>query len=72
LALKKENALTAGQVEQLKRQLDELTKQGTKLPKKTWVKAAGHKILDVLSSAAQTATKTATEQTVKIPLERPK
>lgn len=63
--LEAENKLQRGQVDSLQRQLDELKKQGTRIPKKTWLKAAGHKVLDLLDTASKEVIKAVAEGAVK-------
>lgn len=58
-----------GRVEQLSRQLDELKKQGTTVPKRTWLKSAGNKILDLLDSTSKAVLKSLAEGAVKALLE---
>ncbi|MDP1526877.1 MAG: hypothetical protein Q8M20_13770 [Rhodocyclaceae bacterium] len=67
--LEKQNEIQSGRVNQLASQLEELKKQGTVVPKRTWVKAAGNKILDFFDTGAKAAIKAAAEGAVKALLE---
>lgn len=70
--LEAENQLQRGQVDNLRRQLDELKKHGTAVPKRTWLKTAGHKVLDLLETASKEAVKALAEGAVKALLDKSK
>lgn len=63
--LEEDNKLHAGRLHQLERDFHELSLKLTVIPKKTWVKAAGNKILDFLETGAKEGLKTLVESTVK-------
>lgn len=67
--LEKENSIQRGFVEQLRRQLEQLATKGTEIPKRIWLKTAGHKILDVFEHGAKAGIKTVVEAAVKAMLE---
>jgi hypothetical protein len=67
--LERQNEIQRGRVEQVSRQLEELKRQGTKIPKRTWLKTAGNKILDLLDSTSKAALKALAEGAVKALLE---
>jgi hypothetical protein len=67
--LERENEIQSGRVEQLGRELEQLKKQGTTMPKRTWLKTAGNKVLDLLDSTSKTALKSLAEGAVKAMLE---
>jgi len=67
--LELKNEIQNGRVEQMSRELETLRKQGTKIPKRTWLKTAGNKILDLLDSTSKAALKTLAEGAVKAMLE---
>jgi hypothetical protein len=70
--LESEGQIQKGQVESLKHQLEELKKQGTSIPKRTWLKTAGHKVLDLLDTASKEVIKALAEGAVKALLDRSK
>jgi len=63
--LESENKIQQGVVTQLKQQLNELQKQGVNIPKRTWLKTAGHKILDVFEHGAKAGTEAIAKGAVK-------
>lgn len=52
-------------IDKLKQQLEELDKQAPALPKRTWLKAAGHRVLDALATAGQETIKSIAEGTIR-------
>jgi len=67
--LEQKNEIQAGRVEQMSRELENFKKQGTTVPKRTWLKTAGNKILDLLDSTSKAALKALAEGAVKAMLE---
>lgn len=67
--LEQKSEIQAGRVEQLTRELEQLKQQGTNIPKKTWLKTAGNKVLDLLDTASKEALKQLAEGAVKAMLE---
>jgi hypothetical protein len=63
--LERQNEIQSGRVEQLSRELEQLKKQGATLPKRTWLKTAGNKVLDLLDSTSKAALKALAEGAVK-------
>ena len=63
--LERQSEIQSGRVEQLSRELEQLKKQGASLPKRTWLKTAGNKILDLLDSTSKAALKALAEGAVK-------
>lgn len=63
--LEKDNKIRKGQVARLKQQLDQLAEHGANLPKKTWLKTAGHKVLDVFEHGAKSGVEALAKGTVK-------
>ncbi len=63
--LERQNEIQSGRVEQLSRELEHLKKQGATLPKRTWLKTAGNKVLDLLDSTSKAALKALAEGAVK-------
>lgn len=63
--LERSNEIQHGRVEQLARELEQFKKQGTTVPKRTWLKTAGNKILDLLDTTSKAALKTLAEGAVK-------
>jgi predicted RNase H-like nuclease (RuvC/YqgF family) len=63
--LEGENKIHKGKLQELKREIEELKGKLRVLPKRTWVRAAGNKILDFIESAAKEGMKTLAEVTVK-------
>jgi hypothetical protein len=63
--LERENETQKWKVENLARELHSLKSEGTKVPRRTWVKTVGNKILDVLSTASKAAVSAITEGAVK-------
>lgn len=70
--LEEDKELQRGQVERLRRELEELKRRGTEMPKRTWLKAAGHKILDVFEHGAKAAIEAAATGAVKALLKQDK
>lgn len=67
--LEQSHEIQRGRVDQLLRELEQLKKQGTIVPKRTWLKTAGNKILDLLETTSKSALKALAEGAVKALLE---
>jgi hypothetical protein len=67
--LEQANEIQRGRVDQLTRELEQLKKQGTTVPKRTWLKTAGNKVLDLLDTTSKSALKALAEGAVKALLE---
>ena len=63
--LEEENQIQKGLVSKLKSQLEELKKSGVTTPKRTWLKSAGHKVLDVFEHGTKAGIKALAEGAVK-------
>lgn len=67
--LEEQSEIQRGRVDQLSRELENLKKQGTTIPKRIWLKTAGNKILDLLDSASKATLNALAEGAVKALLE---
>jgi hypothetical protein len=65
-SVEKEHKIQHAKVEQLKKQLESLKGQGTSLPKKSWLKSAGYRVLDLLSLGSQESIKALASGTIKM------
>ncbi|WP_304511613.1 hypothetical protein [Desulfobacula sp.] len=63
--LKDQNKIQQRDINILKTGFDNLKNQSQRLPKKTWIKAAGHKVLNLLGTVSETAIKALADATVK-------
>lgn len=70
--LERSNEIQQGRVEQLSRELAELKRQGSAVPKRTWLKTAGNKVLDLLESTSKSALEALAQGAVKALLEQGK
>lgn len=67
--LERESEIQSGRVERLTRELEQLKKQGTTMPKRTWLRTAGNKVLDLLDTTSKATLKALAEGAVKALLE---
>ena len=67
--LERQSDIQSGRVEQLIRELESLKKQGTSIPKRTWLRAAGNKVLDLLDHTSKAGLKSLAEGAMKALLE---
>lgn len=67
--LESENQIQRGTVSRLKDQLEELVERGQDMPRRTWLKTAGHKILDVFEHGARSGVEALAKGAVKALLE---
>lgn len=63
--LERESEIQNGRVEQLSRELDQLKNQGSTMPKSTWLRTAGNKVLDLLDTTSKAALEALAEGAVK-------
>jgi hypothetical protein len=63
--LERQSEIQSGRVEQLTRELENLKKQGTSMPKRTWLRTAGNKILDLLDHTSKAGLKALAEGAMK-------
>lgn len=63
------NEIQRSRIDQLTRELEQLKKQGTTVPKRTWLKTAGNKVLDLLDTISKSTLKALAEGAVKALLE---
>lgn len=67
--LERQSEIQSGRVEQLTRELESLKKQGTSIPKRTWLRTAGNKVLDLLDHTSKAGLKALAEGAMKALLE---
>jgi len=67
--LEQKNELHQGHLHKLLNELEQLKKVSTSVPKKTWVKTAGNKILDYMETAAKSTITALAQGVVKAMLE---
>jgi len=67
--LERQSEIQSGRVEQLTRDLEQLKKQGTSIPKRTWLRTAGNKVLDLLDHTSKAGLKSLAEGAMKALLE---
>lgn len=67
--LERQSEIHSGRVDQLSRELDALKKQGTSVPRRTWLRTAGNKVLDLLDHTSKAGLKSLAEGAMKALLE---
>lgn len=67
--LERQTEIQSGRVQQLTRELEQLKKQGTSIPKRTWLRTAGNKVLDLLDHTSKACLKSLAEGAMKALLE---
>ena len=67
--LEKANEIQNGRVAQLERELVAFKARGETIPKRTWLKTAGNKVIDLLDTTSKAALKSIAEGAVKAMLE---
>jgi hypothetical protein len=65
-SVEKDHKLQHSKVEQLRQQLEALKAQGSTLPKKSWLKSAGYRVLELLGSGSDEAIKSLASGTIKM------
>jgi len=67
--LERQSEIQTGRVEQLTRELDNLKRQGASIPKRTWLRTAGNKVLDLLDHTSKSGLKALAEGAIKALIE---